>query len=180
MAESVAGWKHPPSSQPFRRHPRRKPGPISGKLRRWVPAFAGMMACGGGGVLKRGADRATLAPMTEVRLSLRLLHGGDIAIGPGKAELLEAIAATGSISAAGRRMGLSYRRAWLLVDTMNRAFAAPLVTTAKGGSHGGARGADGTRRRSARRLPRGGGRRRHRRRTGARPYPRPPDLTNGA
>ncbi len=75
--------------------------------------------------------------MTEVRLSLRLLHGGDIAIGPGKADLLDAIAATGSISAAGRVMGLSYRRAWLLVDTMNRAFAAPLVTTAKGGSHGG-------------------------------------------
>ena len=75
--------------------------------------------------------------MTEIRLSLRLLHRDDIAIGPGKADLLEAIAATGSISAAGRRMGLSYRRAWLLVDTMNRAFAAPLVVASKGGAKGG-------------------------------------------
>ena len=75
--------------------------------------------------------------MTETRLSLRLLHGGDIAIGPGKADLLAAVAATGSISAAARAMGLSYRRAWLLVDTMNRAFAVPLVATAKGGGGGG-------------------------------------------
>ncbi len=75
--------------------------------------------------------------MTRIRLSLRLLHGDDIAIGPGKADLLDAIASHGSISAAGRAMGLSYRRAWLLVDTMNRAFAAPLVAMAKGGSHGG-------------------------------------------
>lgn len=75
--------------------------------------------------------------MPTTRLTLRLLHDGDIAIGPGKAELLEAIRATGSISAAGRRMGLSYRRAWLLVDTMNRAFAKPLVTAAKGGVKGG-------------------------------------------
>lgn len=74
---------------------------------------------------------------SETRLLLRLMHGTDIAIGPGKADLLEAIAATGSISGAGRRMGLSYRRAWLLVDTMNRSFAAPLVAAAKGGAHGG-------------------------------------------
>lgn len=72
-----------------------------------------------------------------MRLTLRLMHGDDIAIGPGKAELLEAIAATGSISAAGRAMGLSYRRAWLLVETMNRAFAAPLVVAVKGGAKGG-------------------------------------------
>ena len=76
-----------------------------------------------------------MAPATKILV--RLMHGSDIAIGPGKADLLEAIAATGSISAAGRRMGLSYRRAWLLVDTMNRSFAAPLVAAAKGGAHGG-------------------------------------------
>jgi molybdate transport system regulatory protein len=58
-------------------------------------------------------------------------------MGPGKADLLEAIAATGSISAAGRRMGMSYRRAWMLVETMNKSFQAPLVHAAKGGSHGG-------------------------------------------
>lgn len=71
------------------------------------------------------------------KILIRLMHGTDIAIGPGKADLLEAIAVTGSISAAGRQMGLSYRRAWLLVDTMNRSFAEPLVAAAKGGTHGG-------------------------------------------
>lgn len=68
---------------------------------------------------------------------LRILLGATIAMGPGKADLLEAIAATGSISAAGRRMGMSYRRAWMLVETMNTSFTAPLVHAAKGGTHGG-------------------------------------------
>ena len=54
-------------------------------------------------------------------------------MGPGKADLLDAIAATGSISAAAKHMGMSYRRAWLLVDTMNRCFADPLVETRPGG-----------------------------------------------
>lgn len=53
-------------------------------------------------------------------------------MGPGKAALLRAIAETGSISAAGRALGMSYRRAWLLVDTMNRCFAEPLVETTAG------------------------------------------------
>ncbi len=68
---------------------------------------------------------------------LRILFGEAIAMGPGKAELLEHIAATGSISAAARAMGMSYRRAWLLVDTMNRCFRAPLVETSHGGRGGG-------------------------------------------
>jgi molybdate transport system regulatory protein len=68
---------------------------------------------------------------------LRIVLEPDVAIGPGKADLLEHIAATGSISAAGRRMGMSYRRAWLLVDTMNRCFREPLVETATGGAGGG-------------------------------------------
>ena len=54
-------------------------------------------------------------------------------MGPGKAQLLDAIEQTGSISAAARAMGMSYRRAWLLVDTMNRCFAHPLVETHPGG-----------------------------------------------
>jgi len=58
-------------------------------------------------------------------------------MGPGKAELLEAIDKTGSISAAGKTMKMSYRRAWMLVDVMNRCFAQPLVLTAKGGHQGG-------------------------------------------
>ncbi len=55
---------------------------------------------------------------------LRILFGADIALGPGKADLLDSVARTGSISAAAREMGMSYRRAWLLVDTMNRCFMA--------------------------------------------------------
>jgi molybdate transport system regulatory protein len=68
---------------------------------------------------------------------LRILFGHAIALGPGKADLLEAIAETGSISAAARRMNMSYRRAWLLVDTMNQCFLTPLVGTATGGKGGG-------------------------------------------
>jgi len=61
----------------------------------------------------------------------------EIALGTGKAELLAAIAQTGSIAAAGRKMGMSYRRAWLLVETMNQCFYQPLVISTKGGKHGG-------------------------------------------
>lgn len=75
--------------------------------------------------------------MATVRINIRLLVGDTIALGPGKADLLEAIAATGSIAAAGRRMGLSYRRAWTMVETMNHAFAPPLVAAVKGGAKGG-------------------------------------------
>lgn len=58
-------------------------------------------------------------------------------MGPGKADLLAAIATSGSISSAARLLGMSYRRAWLLVDTMNRCFSEPLVTSVVGGVHGG-------------------------------------------
>jgi len=73
----------------------------------------------------------------HLKLKAQIYLGDEIAIGPGKIDLLEAVARTGSISAAGREMGLSYRRAWLLVDTMNRCFAEPLVATAHGGAGGG-------------------------------------------
>ncbi|WGS85986.1 winged helix-turn-helix domain-containing protein [Methylomonas sp. UP202] len=72
-----------------------------------------------------------------LKLTLRLMHCGEIAMGPGKADLLEAIQSTGSINAAGKSMNMSYRRAWLLVDVMNRSFIKPLVQAAKGGRHGG-------------------------------------------
>jgi len=68
---------------------------------------------------------------------IRILIGAVVAIGPGKADLLQAIARTGSISAAARAMGMSYRRAWLLVDALNAAFRRPLVETAAGGRRGG-------------------------------------------
>ena len=71
---------------------------------------------------------------------VRLQLGDEVALGPGKAELLMLVEETGSISAAARRMGMSYRRAWLLVETMNRCFASPLVETAQGGKGGGGAG----------------------------------------
>lgn len=74
--------------------------------------------------------------MTDTRLRLRLLFPGAM-LGPGKIELLEAIRATGSISAAGRAMGMSYKRAWSLVEEMNAAFREPLIASARGGAGGG-------------------------------------------
>ena len=71
------------------------------------------------------------------RLTLRIDFDEGRAIGPGKIKLLELIDALGSISAAGRQMGMSYRRAWLLVDSLNLAFREPLVTSHTGGAHGG-------------------------------------------
>lgn len=73
----------------------------------------------------------------RMRTHLRVMLDAEIALGPGKAELLEAIRDTGSISAAGKQLGMSYRRAWLLVDSMNRCFLSPLVETAAGGVAGG-------------------------------------------
>lgn len=72
-----------------------------------------------------------------LRIKLQVYCGNEIAMGPGKADLLDAIRDHGSISAAGRALGMSYRRAWLLVDAMNRCWAEPLVRTAPGagGAH---------------------------------------------
>lgn len=70
-------------------------------------------------------------------LKLRVEFDGGGMIGPGKADLMEGIAATGSIAAAGRAMGMSYKRAWTLVDTLNGLFAAPLVLSTRGGATGG-------------------------------------------
>jgi molybdate transport system regulatory protein len=76
--------------------------------------------------------------MTRYRgLTLRVLGKGAPAIGPGKAELIERIGATGSISGAARAMGMSYRRAWQLVEALNRDFREPVVITAIGGTRGG-------------------------------------------
>ncbi len=84
--------------------------------------------------MKRKAPHRVPSP---TRPRLRVLLGESIAIGPGKAALLEAIARHGSISAAARANGMSYRRAWNLVDTMNKCFVAPLVDSSVGGAHGG-------------------------------------------
>lgn len=80
-------------------------------------------------------QKALRAPLA--RLHLRIHLGPEVALGPGKADLLEGIEATGSIAAAGRQLGMSYKRAWVLVDTMNACFRTPLVAAAKGGKTGG-------------------------------------------
>ncbi|KPF72084.1 hypothetical protein IP69_04430 [Bosea sp. AAP35] len=74
-------------------------------------------------------------PALKLGLRLDFTPGGRL--GPGKADLLEAIGRTGSISAAGRAMTMSYRRAWLLVDDLNRMFRQPLVEAQPGGAKGG-------------------------------------------
>jgi molybdate transport system regulatory protein len=72
-----------------------------------------------------------------LKIKVQIYSGDEIAMGPGKADLLDAIAREGSISAAGRALGMSYRRTWLLVDVMNRCWDLPLIATAAGGSKGG-------------------------------------------
>jgi molybdate transport system regulatory protein len=71
------------------------------------------------------------------RVSLRLRFETDQAIGPGKVRLLELIAETGSISAAGRAMKMSYHRAWDLAENLNQIFKEPLILKAPGGAKGG-------------------------------------------
>ena len=70
-------------------------------------------------------------------LTLRVLADDFPAMGPGKARLISLIDATGSISAAAREMGMSYRRAWLLVEAINSSFNRPVIITAVGGKRGG-------------------------------------------
>jgi molybdate transport system regulatory protein len=78
-----------------------------------------------------------MAAPPALKIKIQIHCGDEIAMGPGKADLLEAIIKHGSISGAGRALGMSYRRTWLLVDAMNRCWEKPLVGTAAGGSHGG-------------------------------------------
>ena len=73
-------------------------------------------------------------------LTLRVLGAGAAALGPGKTELIERIDETGSISAAARVMGMSYRRAWQLVEALNADFRQPVVRTSVGGLRGGGAG----------------------------------------
>ncbi|MGQ0611591.1 MAG: winged helix-turn-helix domain-containing protein [Paracoccaceae bacterium] len=75
-----------------------------------------------------------------MHLKLRLEFDGGLVMGPGKAALLEAIGREGSIAAAARALGMSYKRAWSLVEEMNDGFSAPLVLAARGGQKGGGAG----------------------------------------
>lgn len=83
------------------------------------------------------SGHVSTSPIASLKLKLQIYHGDDIAMGPGKADLLEAIMLHGSISAAGRALGMSYRRCWMLVEIMNRCWRAPLVESSTGGPGGG-------------------------------------------
>ena len=72
-----------------------------------------------------------------LKFRMRITDGDVIAVGPGKIALLEAIEKTGSITAAAKSLDMSYRRAWVLLDEVNRSLRAPAVDSAKGGSTGG-------------------------------------------
>lgn len=86
----------------------------------------------------RARSGAAVTPV--VRFRMRITAGNVIAIGPGKVELLEAIDKTGSITAAAKSLHMSYRRAWILLDTVNRSLREPAVDAARGGQHGGGSG----------------------------------------
>lgn len=76
-------------------------------------------------------------PLANAVPRLRIVFPGATKLGPGKIDLLDAVGRTGSISAAGRELGMSYRRAWLLVDAVNRLFKEPVVVASAGGAAGG-------------------------------------------
>jgi len=79
------------------------------------------------------------SPKNAVSPRIRVFRGGEIALGPGKVDLLEEIEKAGTLAEAARRLGMSYMRAWKLLQTMNACFREPLVDTARGGAeHGGA------------------------------------------
>ena len=82
-------------------------------------------------------DKSNKKLSLAIQARVRIVRGDDIAIGPGKAELLAFIRETGSIAEAARRMGMSYMRAWMLIKTMNRCFKKPLIRAARGGKEGG-------------------------------------------
>lgn len=73
----------------------------------------------------------------RVQFRMRVYRDADIAVGPGKIALLEAIIEAKSITAAAQRLGMSYRRAWMLVDELNRSLRQPAVESAAGGARGG-------------------------------------------
>lgn len=78
-----------------------------------------------------------MQPSAKKVIRIGIPLGDRYAMGPGKADLLEAVQETGSIAAAARDLGMSYRRAWLLVDEMNHCFIGPLVVARLGGARGG-------------------------------------------
>lgn len=87
--------------------------------------------------MSRPALRQATVDAPQLRFRFRVTLREVIAVGPGKVELLEAIREHGSITAAAKALGMSYRRAWLLLDEINHALKTPVIHTAQGGSQGG-------------------------------------------
>ena len=87
--------------------------------------------------MRRGTAKKAVKAAGKTSLHLRLDFGGERSIGPGKIRLLELINETGSISAAGRALAMSYRQAWLLIDELNHMFREPVVVAQTGGGGGG-------------------------------------------
>lgn len=87
--------------------------------------------------MNRGDPACMSKHRENTRLRIRIVFGERGMIGPGKTELLERIDTAGSIAAAGRSMGMSYKRAWMLIETMNAMFREPVVESTRGGVQGG-------------------------------------------
>jgi molybdate transport system regulatory protein len=109
---------------------------------RWKKFLARELALSPSCMLSRMAkstkDSSTSSPsQPEVRFRMRIRQADAVAIGPGKIDLLEAVHEHGSISAAARSLGMSYRRAWLLIDELNRTLKTPATSSETGGSSGG-------------------------------------------
>ncbi len=81
--------------------------------------------------------RARAGESPDVRFRMRICRGDVVALGPGKVALLEAVREQGSITAAARHLGMSYRRAWLLIDELNRSLKSPATVSEQGGQSGG-------------------------------------------
>ena len=126
------------SRRPLRPHPGLPPEPLVGiATGSKVPLFVAESSRGAARYRTAGEVRMVqFANITE-GLRFRVVLRPGVAIGPGKADLLEAIGDTSSLTAAAARFGMSYKRSWNLVREMNAAFASPLVETEKGGSGGG-------------------------------------------
>jgi molybdate transport system regulatory protein len=75
--------------------------------------------------------------MTNITVRMRIYFGADLAIGPGRIELLEGVQSTGSLAQAAREMGMSYRRAWLLMQSLNASLRSPASLASRGGKMGG-------------------------------------------